>query len=710
MPSLHLGAERRGYGTISGEGTTNRVFALALGAGLLTVALLFAALFFWSARVDVISEGREIRLVENGVRSQIREIEDSLTSVTQWDEAVAHIDGAFDHEWVSTNIGAFIDQSVKMQNAVVFAGSGDPLYAMSGGREVPTRSLTALTSAAIPLVRALREQEAARGALKPDPTGTKVISTPIRASTPQIIGGAPYLVTATLIQPDFGTVLPRGARAPVLVTAVRFDAPFAKLSAHYLLEQPQLIVGATALGPDLAHAALRTPSGATVATIVWTPQRPGRQLLSAALPMVTAATAVLGLGLLLAMGALRMNLRSLRHAMVDLVQARNAAQAANHAKSQFLANMSHEIRTPLNGILGMAQVLQRGDLAAEEQDRVAVIRQSGEALLAILDDVLDLSKIETGKLELEVAPFNLADMARGACAAFAALAEAKGLAFEVETADSARGVWRGDCSRLRQIFYNLASNAVKFTERGRVGVTIEAREADGAHRLILCVTDTGPGISADLQSGLFAKFVQADDAHTRRFGGAGLGLAIAQDLARLMGGEITLSSVVGEGSRFTLELPLEWIGPEPQVDDTQTPAATPVGSLRILAAEDNPTNQLVLKTVLQSLGLTAVIVENGREAVEAWDTGSFDLILMDIQMPEMDGISATRRIRELEAERGGHTPILALTANAMKHQVAEYIAAGLDAFLAKPLDIKKLCAALDELERPDDAEPQALIA
>ena len=399
---------------------------------------------------------------------------------------------------------------------------------------------------------------------------------------------------------------------------------------------------------------------------------------------------------------LQTNDAALHSALKDLTEARDAADAANVMKSQFLANMSHEIRTPLNGVLGMAQVMALHPMASAQQERLDVIRRSGESLLAILNDLLDLSKIEAGKLELEEAPFDLAELASGAHAAFTSISNGKGVSFSLEIDDNARGVWSGDSVRVRQILYNLISNALKFTVEGQVRVRLDAIEHDGAKALRLRVTDTGIGIAADKIETLFDKFVQADSSTTRRFGGTGLGLSICRELAQLMGGSIHVESAEGNGTTFEVLMPLAWVSVEADpallpVDQApeQAEAGVDISRLRVLAAEDNATNQIVLKTILHSVGLEPVIVDDGRQAVDAWRQGGFDLIFMDIQMPVLDGVAATREIRAVEAEQGlDAIPIVAFSANAMKHQVDDYLAAGMDAHLAKPIQLEKLYGLL----------------
>jgi PAS domain S-box-containing protein len=394
-------------------------------------------------------------------------------------------------------------------------------------------------------------------------------------------------------------------------------------------------------------------------------------------------------------GALR-NITAQKVAELALVQAKEDAEAANRAKSAFLATMSHEIRTPLNGVLGMAQVLAADpELSAGHRDHIEVIRQSGESLLAILNDVLDLSKIEAGKLALETAQFDVREVAQTVQATFQAIADMKGLDFELSVDRAAQGVYEGDQVRVRQILWNLVSNALKFTERGGVKVRIGHEKGD----LSLTVFDSGIGMTAGQLSGLFQKFEQADASTTRKFGGTGLGLAICRELAELMGGDITATSAPGMGSTFTALLPLKKVAkvapkPKPAKKAKAAPAVE-VRPVRVLAAEDNAMNQLVLKTLLEQVGIAPVMVADGKAAVEAWEREPWDVILMDVQMPVMDGPTATAVIRTRERHEGrARTPIVALTANAMSHQIAEYLQSGMDAFVAKPIEAGRLYEAL----------------
>jgi signal transduction histidine kinase len=386
--------------------------------------------------------------------------------------------------------------------------------------------------------------------------------------------------------------------------------------------------------------------------------------------------------------------QSIREREQALELSRQKAESSNQAKSEFLANMSHEIRTPLNGILGMAQVMAR-DAEGPQREHLKILQTSGESLLGILNSLLDLSKIEAGQIELDAHDFDLGEMVSTACDPFRILAAEKALAFEVLFYPEVSGLWRGDALRVRQVLTNLISNALKFTHAGSVNVSAE-RLADGVR---FGVTDTGIGIPPEKLELVFEKFSQADGSTTRRFGGTGLGLAISRHLVTLMGGDLSLSSRQGEGSSFTFDLPLVWRGPAPAHAEADPGSVSGnVGQpLRILAAEDNRTNQLILSSLLAPLDIDLTLVDTGRAAVDALVAARYDVILMDSQMPEMNGVEATLAIRRMEAEGGlPRTPILAVTANVMSHQVAEYVAAGMDDVIAKPIEIVALLNAIDQ--------------
>ncbi|PZX46113.1 PAS domain S-box-containing protein [Roseinatronobacter thiooxidans] len=366
------------------------------------------------------------------------------------------------------------------------------------------------------------------------------------------------------------------------------------------------------------------------------------------------------------------------------------AEAANQAKSRFLANMSHEIRTPLNGVLGMVQILEDELSDPMHKRMLGIIRDSGETLLSILNDLLDMSKIEAGKLTLEKVAFAPSDIATRIETMHKLVAVGKGLEFDLCLGPDTHLLRSGDPNRLSQILHNLVGNAVKFTEKGSVKVAL-AISTDG--QLDISVRDTGIGMSLEQQARMFEDFEQADGTVTRRFGGTGLGMSIVRRLIGLMGGQISVESALGQGTTVHVRLPL------PRTthcaEQEQAGAETSLQGMRVLVADDNATNMLILKSMLSSLGVEAVSVSDGRAAVEAWEPQRFDAVLLDISMPELDGISALARIRARAAAQGGPmTPALAISANAMTHQVAEYIAAGFSAHVAKPFKRADLQAAL----------------
>jgi signal transduction histidine kinase len=381
----------------------------------------------------------------------------------------------------------------------------------------------------------------------------------------------------------------------------------------------------------------------------------------------------------------------LRAAAESMAQARLEAEAANRAKTEFLANLSHEIRTPLNGVVGMAEMLSRSRLVARDREMVEIIRSSAETLEHLLSDTLDLARIEAGQVRMEDEPLHLGEAVRSVAALSRLKADEKGVALTVDVAAAADRWVRGDITRVRQILTNLVSNAVKFTAAGEVGIQASLRP-DGVLRL--SVRDTGVGFDLSKKEQIFGRFQQADGSITRRFGGTGLGLAITRQLAELMGGSLDCSSRPGAGSVFWVELPL----PSCQAPEAPAPATggdAAWSALRILVADDHPTNRKVVELILADAGAELVAVENGRQAADACREGGFDLILMDMQMPVMDGLTALRLIREQEREQGrSRTPALMLTANALPEHVAAARAAGADGHVSKPVTPTGLLGAI----------------
>ena len=374
---------------------------------------------------------------------------------------------------------------------------------------------------------------------------------------------------------------------------------------------------------------------------------------------------------------------------------RMRAELANRAKSEFLANMSHEIRTPLNGVVAMADALRGKVRAKDQKEMVEIIRSSGETLERLLSDILDSARIEAGQVKIEPAPFDLGQAVRDVAALWRARADEKNVALDLTLDPAMDRMVMGDAVRVRQILTNLISNALKFTEAGSVRVAVEAA---GEGRARFTVTDTGVGFDETQKRRIFGRFQQADGSITRRFGGTGLGLAISRDLAALMGGALDCDSTPGAGSTFWFEIDLPPVQRAvAEADPAPVAASTPrEGPMRILLADDHPANRKVVEVMLAAAQVELVAVEDGRQAVDLFADGAFDLVLMDMQMPVMDGLSATAAIRALEkAEGRPRTPILMLTANAMAEHVEAGRVAGADGHVTKPVTMASLFSAIE---------------
>jgi signal transduction histidine kinase/CheY-like chemotaxis protein len=667
---------------------------LTLAAVVLVVVIASCAalLTFSVASVNELQARQEQALAERTLQRWTGKLSADLTTATVWDQAYRQFHPGGDQAWADAEIGTFFVNNRGVDLAFAFDANDRPFYAYDRQGPRSTDQLADFSVQVRPMLEQLRRTALASHLRLPNapPTAPELSST---LSSVMRWRGAVYFVSGSTVVPEDAADARRAGRTVALFTAVRADPGFlGALKSDLHLNDAGIVPAGASAGLQL-----RDFADQPVAGVKWTPRRPGFQVFREAVVLIGLAVALLALvgwALIARIGKIvrrvDRNGAELQAALKAQVHAHQAAEAANRSKSEFLANMSHEIRTPLNGVLGMLQVIERDGLPRQQAQRIAIARESGEMLLVLLNDLLDLAKIEAGGLVLDQRDFDLENTLTMTCRTFADLAAQKRLRLDLDVEDNLGGYWLGDELRLRQVIGNLVSNALKFTESGSVEVS--ARRLGAAIRFT--VADTGVGMISEALPRIFESFVQGDASTTRVYGGTGLGLAISRRLVNAMGGELHVKSWPDQGSCFWFDLTLER-GAAPE---TAPPAIeAPVRAARILAVDDNRTNRVLIQALLEPLGLDITLATNGREAVEVFAAEAFDIVLMDIQMPIMDGVAATKAFRTLETRQDrSRTPILALTANVMPHQIESYLAAGMDGYVAKPFKAEALVQALAE--------------
>ncbi|MDP1875101.1 ATP-binding protein [Phenylobacterium sp.] len=662
------------------RGLSNRnLLAPAVAIALAAMAVFVLSLVLWSRGVDSRTLAREEELVRQGLVSAIGEVEAAMVTETTWDEVVDFLDNRRDLAWADANLNDFYALGFEFSELTVLDPQDQLLYHRRG------RTRAALDEATTEIFEGLladvRAAELARAPLSAATAPWESMPAPIQASGFAVVDGGNVLATATLIQPDTGVAMPREDRGLVMLTVLPVrEVSIDLLAARYQLNDLRTALGQDHLKPGDAQVRMDVLGSDAPLILAWTPQRPGALLLrNSVLPI---------LAVLLTFGAV---------GAVMVARGRAAwrrQMEAQRTQTEFLANMSHEIRTPLNGVCAVAAALESTTLTPVQRNMVEIIRSSGISLERLLSDLLDVARMESGAVRISSEAFNLAEAARTIDTLLRPRALEKGLSLDLAIAPEAEARVMGDPVRFKQVLANLLTNAIKFTETGRIGVSLTPLP-DGRWRLK--VDDTGMGFDPARKAELFKRFSQGDASIGRRFGGMGLGLAISRELVELMGGEIDAEGRPGDGASFWVDISLP-----PAEDATQAePRAREIPAnrpLRILVADDHPVNRQVVEVLLAEFDVELVLAENGLEACQAFETAPFDMVLMDMQMPVMDGLTAIRNIRAREdAAHKGRTPIVMLTANTLPEHQAASLAAGADLHMPKPIEPERLIAVLQRV-------------
>ncbi len=696
--SEHTGKTRARLQRILSVGIIAAAAVLLAVGGLLTYSV---------QAIDRVQVESETKLVERKIVRALGRLRENMIAATVWNEAYTQT-LARDHDWMQINYGDFFADYTAHDASVAYAPDGTPIYASRDSEPVAIESERAFISALAPLVNRVKEEaQLKRAAQTTVLVGLDAVVT--REAT-IVVGDVPYFVSvSTVVAEDSDTAT--SGPDPIVASGMAVSGFVPSLTEDLGLVAPKLLAQAPRLGPSVR---LSDAAGHVLGYISWRPSTPGASRLMGAIPVLLALLGLMVLALSVGTRRVYRLINQLAENEQALDLSLEQAEASNAAKSQFLANMSHELRTPLNGIIALTELLERRQDDPTSSHMARTIVASGRTLELVVNDILDVAKIEAGQLKFEVAPFNLVDVLSDTVDLHRATAEAKGIRLELRIPPAAAGVYEGDRTRIGQVVSNLVSNAVKFTQSGSVLVTVRRR----SRGLCIYVADTGIGFDRATAVRLFQRFEQADVSTNRKFGGTGLGLSICRSLGEMMGGRIGVRSRSGAGSVFAVQLPLQRLSETAPghacADDVEQLAGAADASgapLRILFADDHPVNRQVVALILEPLGIELTEVEDGAMALEAYSNGTFDLVLMDVQMPVMDGLAATRAIREIERSTGrARTPIISLTANAMPEDVRRSLDAGSDSHLAKPIRPDKLIEAVNQALAAEPAPAMKAVA